>query len=161
MTPLDDAFLKAALQPRWFADHLCAPPADDDRSLADELRRIRAATTAELLADVPHDDPRLEADDLPERAADLLEWVWTTAVGPDWARRSRLLGATRAMLLATLDDPMSTSQLVAVTGCGLGSVGNHLKVLLDAGLVARRRAGRSVLYYRTRTGDALTRGQMT
>ena len=44
---------------------------------------------------------------------------------------------------------MSTSQLVAVTGQGLGSVGRHLRVLLDAGLVERRRSGRSVLYSRT------------
>lgn len=250
--PVARAFVTAAFQPRWIADHLCAPPADDDRSLADELRRIRAATTAELLADVPHDDPVLAVGDLPDRAADLLAWVWAEAVEPDWDRRvrafeadivartrrlstggwaaalsdmrpgmrwlgdgnlqinaydyppldladaqllfiptthghgwvgwdkpdrysvvypcsgllagsgsaaphalRRLLGPTRATLLSTLDSPMSTTQLVAVTGHGLGSVGNHLKVLLDADLIVRRRAGRSVLYYRTPTGDAL------
>lgn len=68
----------------------------------------------------------------------------------------RLLGRGRATLLTTLATPMSTSQLVAVTGYGLGTVGNHLKVLLDAGLVHRRRSGRSVLYYRTDLGDRLT-----
>ncbi|MDG4862033.1 transcriptional regulator, partial [Streptomyces sp. T-3] len=31
----------------------------------------------------------------------------------------------------------------------------HLKVLLDAGLAGRRRAGRSVLYYRTAAGEVL------
>ncbi|HET9860208.1 MAG TPA: helix-turn-helix domain-containing protein [Nocardioidaceae bacterium] len=41
---------------------------------------------------------------------------------------------------------MSTSQLVALTGFGLGSVGGHLRILLDAGLVRRTRSGRSVLY---------------
>jgi DNA-binding transcriptional ArsR family regulator len=35
------------------------------------------------------------------------------------------------------------------------SVGRHLKILLDAGLVRRRRAGQSVLYYRTAAGDAV------
>lgn len=50
---------------------------------------------------------------------------------------------------------MSTSQVVAVTGQGLGSVGRHLKVLLDARLVERRRSGRSVLYYRTPAGEVL------
>jgi DNA-binding transcriptional ArsR family regulator len=67
----------------------------------------------------------------------------------------RLLGPARAGVLVLLGTPKSTSQLVALTGQGLGSVGRHLKVLLDAGLAARRRAGRSVLYYRTNAGDVL------
>jgi DNA-binding transcriptional ArsR family regulator len=54
---------------------------------------------------------------------------------------------------------MSTSQLVAVTGQGLGSVGRHLRVLLDARLVERRRAGRSVLYSRTAAGEVLVTAQ--
>ncbi|WP_320779068.1 ArsR/SmtB family transcription factor [Streptomyces sp. CRN 30] len=66
-----------------------------------------------------------------------------------------LLGRGRARVLVLLDSPMSTTQLVALTGQGLGSVGRHLKVLLDAGLVRRRRAGRSVLYYRAPAGDVL------
>ncbi|MFD5075681.1 ArsR family transcriptional regulator [Streptomyces sp. NPDC058371] len=66
-----------------------------------------------------------------------------------------LLGPARAGVLVLLDSPMSTTQLVAVTRQGLGSVGRHLKVLLDAGLVRRRRAGRSVLYYRTPAGEVL------
>jgi DNA-binding transcriptional ArsR family regulator len=68
---------------------------------------------------------------------------------------SRLLGPTRATILIELTTPKSTSQLVAATGHGLGSVGGHLKVLLDAGLVRRTRSGRSVLYYRTAVGDQL------
>lgn len=70
----------------------------------------------------------------------------------------RLVGTARAGLLAQLDAPRSTSQLVALTGYGLGSVGGHLRVLLDAGLVSKRRAGRSVLYYRTRLGERLLAG---
>jgi DNA-binding transcriptional ArsR family regulator len=46
---------------------------------------------------------------------------------------------------------------VAVTGQGLGSVGRHLRVLLDAGLIRRHRAGRSVLYSRTPAGEAVAR----
>ncbi|WP_433363780.1 transcriptional regulator [Actinoplanes sp. CA-142083] len=68
---------------------------------------------------------------------------------------SRLVGPARATLLSLLNDPMSTTQLVSVTGFALGAVGNHLKVLLDAQLVRRRRSGRSVLYYRTADGDRL------
>lgn len=69
----------------------------------------------------------------------------------------RLIGPARASVLALLDAPTSTSQLVALTGYGLGSVGGHLRVMLDAGLVRRRRSGRSVLYYRTTLGDELVR----
>lgn len=35
------------------------------------------------------------------------------------------------------------------------SIGSHLKVLLEAGVVIRRRSGREVLYWRTALGDAL------
>lgn len=71
----------------------------------------------------------------------------------------RLLGPARAGVLVLLESPMSTTQLVALTGQGLGSVGRHLRVLLDARLVGRRRAGRSVLYHRTSAGDALVEAQ--
>ena len=67
-----------------------------------------------------------------------------------------LLGPARAAVLVLLGEgPLSTTQLVALTGQGLGSVGRHLRVLRDAGLVERRRAGRSVLYARTEVGRAL------
>ncbi|WP_229073754.1 helix-turn-helix domain-containing protein [Actinoplanes sp. DH11] len=72
----------------------------------------------------------------------------------------RLLGAGRARVLVELDPPKSTTQLVAVTGLGLGSVGRHLKVLLEAGLVLRRRAGRNVLYARTAAGNAVVEASL-
>ncbi|MFJ5946511.1 ArsR/SmtB family transcription factor [Streptomyces noursei] len=68
-----------------------------------------------------------------------------------------LLGGGRAAVLVLLGAPKSTTQLVALTGQGLGSVGRHLQVLRDAGLIARRRAGRSVLYRRTDAGEAVVR----
>ena len=68
---------------------------------------------------------------------------------------ARLLGANRATILLLLASPKSTTHLVTLTGRPLGSVGRHLKVLLDADLVRRRRSGRSVLYYRTSAGDVL------
>jgi DNA-binding transcriptional ArsR family regulator len=66
-----------------------------------------------------------------------------------------LIGPARAGILIRLGTPKSTTQLVALTGQPLGSVGRHLKVLHEAGLASRRRAGRSVLYYRTPLGDSL------
>jgi DNA-binding transcriptional ArsR family regulator len=71
----------------------------------------------------------------------------------------RLIGPARARVLVLLDAPKSTTQLVGLTGMALGSVGRHLKVLLDARLVVRRRAGRSVLYGRTAAGDGLLAAQ--
>ncbi|MGY1786198.1 helix-turn-helix domain-containing protein [Geodermatophilus sp. SYSU D00698] len=67
----------------------------------------------------------------------------------------RLLGRNRARVLTALDAPRSTSALVAGTGLPLGSVGGHLRVLLDAGLLERRRSGREVLYWRSDAGEAL------
>ncbi|MDR7275973.1 ArsR/SmtB family transcription factor [Catenuloplanes atrovinosus] len=70
---------------------------------------------------------------------------------------AHLLGPVRARLLTLVDPPKSTTQLVALTGLALGSVGRHLGILLDAGLVLRRRAGRSVLYSLTEAGRTLLR----
>jgi Helix-turn-helix domain len=75
------------------------------------------------------------------------------AVAPETL--AALLGPARAAILALLDAPKTTTQLVTLTGQGLGSVGRHLKILWDAGLLHRRRAGRSVLYYRSEAGDLL------
>ena len=66
-----------------------------------------------------------------------------------------LLGRTRAALLAALAEPASTTQLARGNAMTVGAVGDHLAVLLTAGLVDRARHGRSVLYRRTPLGDAL------
>jgi DNA-binding transcriptional ArsR family regulator len=67
----------------------------------------------------------------------------------------RLIGANRAALLRLLARPLGTTHLAAAAGLPLGAVGNHLRVLLDAGIVARRRSGRHVLYWRTALGESL------
>ncbi|TCB98453.1 transcriptional regulator [Micromonospora zingiberis] len=67
----------------------------------------------------------------------------------------RLIGANRAAVLVRLTTPLSTSQLASVTGLSLGSVGDHLRVLLDSGMVTKRRSGREVLYWQTPRGAAL------
>ncbi|GAA4824823.1 winged helix-turn-helix domain-containing protein [Streptomyces ziwulingensis] len=254
------AVVRAGFRYSWIADFLIPAPVGDGTPRVDEeLRRVRTTPPATARADLtaalgggslPH---ALRRDDLPERSAALLEWVWTRTVLPDWERRRRvleadvvartrqlsdggwamaldglrprtrwlgggrlqinahdnpprdisgaqllfvpvtprrgwvtwdephryavvypcsgvltgeedrpapqalraLLGPGRARILALLGTPMSTTQLVSLTGLALGSVGRHLKVLLDAGLVLRRRAGRSVLYYRSEAGDLL------
>ena len=263
--PVTALLVRAALGRRWIADFLTMAPTgegeptdDGEPMFGEELARMRnrspEAARADLTVSLGGPLPaKLHRPDLPERAADLLEWVWTEAVLPYWPRRRRimeadvvartrelstggwaaalvgmrpgmrwlgegrlqinaynypprriagaqllfvpvtprqgwvswdephryavmypcagvlaqadpapvpealgaLLGPARAGVLVLLDTPKSTTQLVALTGQGLGSVGRHLKVLLDARLVQRRRAGRSVLYYRTAAGDTL------
>ncbi|MDQ0986797.1 helix-turn-helix transcriptional regulator [Streptomyces sp. V2I9] len=263
--PVSALVIRSALGPRWTADFLAAapvpaPPRQAPPSFAEELARMRATPPGQARADlaVTLGGPlpaALDRDDLAERAADAVEWVWTHTVRPDWPRRRRvleadvvartaqlgrggwaealngmrpgirwlggsrlqinaydnpprelgsaqllfvpvtphqcwvgwdiprryalvypcsgtlaeagrspaptalgaLLGPARAGVLVLLASPLSTTQLVALTGQGLGSVGRHLRVLRDAGLVRRHRAGRSVLYIRTEAGDVLVR----
>ncbi|GGK51628.1 ArsR family transcriptional regulator [Planomonospora parontospora subsp. parontospora] len=66
-----------------------------------------------------------------------------------------LIGRTRTRILLELAVPATTSRLATLLGLGLGTVGGHLAALRGAGLVARARTGRSVLYHRTALGDAL------
>jgi hypothetical protein len=68
---------------------------------------------------------------------------------------ARLLGATRAAVLADLAAPRSTQELARRLAIGPATASHHLTALRDAGLVAGRRAGRAVLYARTPLGDAL------
>ncbi len=70
---------------------------------------------------------------------------------------ARLLGRARANILMQTESPTSTSAVSAITGLPLGSVGGHLRVLLDAGLLERRRAGREVMYWWSDSGRTLVR----
>jgi DNA-binding transcriptional ArsR family regulator len=67
----------------------------------------------------------------------------------------RLLGPTRAEILLLIGQPVTTTQLAAVTGLALGTIGGHLRILTDAGLAERHRSGPHVLYHRTPTGQQL------
>jgi DNA-binding transcriptional ArsR family regulator len=70
----------------------------------------------------------------------------------------RLLGRTRARILTRLGTPAGVSTLAAELELPVGSVGGHLRVLLDAGLLERRRAGREVLYRWSDPGATLVSG---
>ncbi|GAA2833643.1 DUF5937 family protein [Kitasatospora paracochleata] len=65
-----------------------------------------------------------------------------------------VLGRTRAQLLAELDSPASTTELAARLGISAPNVSHHLSALTAAGLLARHRTGRTVLYLRTPVAEA-------
>jgi DNA-binding transcriptional ArsR family regulator len=67
----------------------------------------------------------------------------------------RLLGPTRAEILLLIGQPITTTQLAAVTGLALGTIGGHLRILSDAGLAERHRSGAHVLYRTTPMGQQL------
>jgi DNA-binding transcriptional ArsR family regulator len=82
-------------------------------------------------------------------------WEQPTAGKHETDALGRLLGASRAKVLLALQEPASTTQLTAILGQSLGGLGGHLAVLREAGLAAKARSGRTVLYSRTPAGDAL------
>ena len=81
--------------------------------------------------------------------------LWEPPTAADPEALGSLLGRSRAVLLRTLADPASTTQLARALDLAPGAVGDHLAVLLRAGLLDRSRSGRSVVYRRTPLGDAL------
>lgn len=70
---------------------------------------------------------------------------------------ARLIGRARAVLLAALAEPASTTGLAARTGIPVSSVSEHLAILRAAGLVSTTRTGRYLMHQRTALGVALAR----
>lgn len=71
----------------------------------------------------------------------------------------RLIGRTRALVLASLDRPLSTQALAAHLGLSPAGISGHLIALRDTGLVSASRHGHEVLYRRTGLGTTLLRGR--
>jgi DNA-binding transcriptional ArsR family regulator len=82
--------------------------------------------------------------------------VWSqNGGGEDDVPLELLLGRGRATVLTELAEPASTSELALRLGVSPSTVSEHLAVLVRAGVAARRRAGRLVLYTLTPRGEQL------
>ncbi len=82
--------------------------------------------------------------------------LWQQAVPPPDGL-VRLLGRTRALLLAGLDRPVATSTLAALHGLSPSGTSRHLIAMRDAGLITGTRHGHEIRYARTRLGTELSR----
>jgi DNA-binding transcriptional ArsR family regulator len=82
--------------------------------------------------------------------------LWQQAAPPADAL-VRLLGRTRALLLARLDRPASTGTLAALHGLSPSGTSKHLIAMRDTGLITGTRHGHEIRYARTRLGTELSR----
>jgi DNA-binding transcriptional ArsR family regulator len=81
--------------------------------------------------------------------------VWQSTRADASEAIGRVIGRSRALILARLESPTSTTELAALTDLTPGGVSQHLTAMHDAGLVAAHRVGRMVLYSRTAIAEAL------
>jgi hypothetical protein len=81
--------------------------------------------------------------------------LWSPPASAPPAALKAVVGRSRAVLLAALDAPLSTTELARRTGLTPGGVSQHLTALRAGGLVTGHRSGRYVLYARTSAGEAV------
>ena len=70
-------------------------------------------------------------------------------------RTARVVGRTRARVLAAVRNPQTTVQVATRIGCATSTASEHLTDLHRAGLVVRRREGRYVYYELSERGRHL------
>ncbi|GAA1251790.1 DUF5937 family protein [Kitasatospora nipponensis] len=85
--------------------------------------------------------------------------LWESRREPRTDALAAVVGRSRALLLAELDSPASTTELAHRADLSAAAVSQHLTALHSAALVSAHRAGRSVLYARTALADALLDAQ--
>jgi DNA-binding transcriptional ArsR family regulator len=84
--------------------------------------------------------------------------LWQTRRETRTRPAAKLIGRSRAEILALLDMPLTTSQLAEQTEMSQPAVSQHLAVLRNSGLIEARRSGRMVFNTRTPLGHALLEG---
>jgi biotin operon repressor len=137
---------------RWAGDRIVA---DDPFGISLDLRGRGLAlvpsifVTCHVLWTVRPESPPFAAYPAQARGA-----VWERQPPAD-AALAALFGASRARMLDMLRQPATTSELSRRLGMSAGAVSEHLQVLHAAGLLARSRHGRTVLYVATAAGHTL------
>ena len=101
------------------------------------------------------DPPLLPTIDYPARG---IAALWEPRSAPP-APLARLIGQTRATLLAALTEPTSTTALARTCTLPISTVSEHLKTLREAGLITTHRTGRYQTHTRTPLGTQLTAPQ--
>lgn len=81
--------------------------------------------------------------------------LWESAPSCPDDPLAKLLGRTRAQILAQLDVPMTTTQLSCALDLAPATVSTHLKVMSEGGLAVALRSGREVFYRRAEVGESL------
>ncbi len=133
--------------------------------IADMLNRHHVAAAGRGLLLVPSvfahkPAPPLSPDSAPSVAYPCrgVATLWSAPPAVDAPALTALVGASKARLLAMLDEPLATVELARRLRVTPSAVSQHLRVLHATGLVARARDGRQVLYRRSSLGDGLAGG---
>lgn len=144
---------------RWTGDTLIREPGgDEDHDLGGRGVLLLPSAFKHDEAVVITRPPWQPAVAYPARG---LGGLWAPSRGTHDAALARLLGRTRAQLLAGLDAPASTTWLAHRHALAPATVSGHLTALRDAGLIAGERHRHEIRYRRTDLGAALIRGSGT
>jgi DNA-binding transcriptional ArsR family regulator len=84
--------------------------------------------------------------------------VWELSTPRTPEALGRVLGRTRARLLATLETPHTGTAIAQALDITAGAVSQHITAMRAAGLVATHRDGRHVICRRTALGEQLLEG---
>ncbi|MGS2617128.1 DUF5937 family protein [Micromonospora sp. LZ34] len=150
---LDRLFAELHPQLRWHNGALTRAGGDDEhRHLAGEgLLLVPSAFKFDQVL-VILDPPWQPAVIYPARG---LGTLWQSTKVKELAAVGRLIGRSRATLLAGLGEPATTTVLAHRHALAAGTVSQHLMVLRDAGMVVGERHGHEIRYRRTPLGTAL------
>ncbi|MEV1329455.1 DUF5937 family protein [Micromonospora costi] len=153
---LDRLFAELHPQLRWHDGVLTRDRGNDEhRDLAGEgLLLVPSAFKWDQVL-VILDPPWQPAVIYPARG---LATLWQPAGAAKLAVLGRLVGRTRATLLADLTEPATTTVLAHRHALAAGTVSEHLTVLREAGLVVGQRHRHEIRYRRTPLGSALLDG---
>jgi DNA-binding transcriptional ArsR family regulator len=151
---LDRLFAELHPRLRWNGNVLTREYGDDDhRDLSGEgLLLVPSAFKWDQVV-VIVDPPWQPTAVYPARG---LGTLWQPLDSGRHAALGRLIGKTRAALLADLDEPATTTTLAHRHALAAGTVSEHLTVLRDAGFVVGERHRHEIRYRRTPLGAAAT-----